>query len=105
MNNWTEGAQLPPLDPRKIELGREMGRITATEKYMLGTLAFTGFSRGLVVKRNNFRNVPEKQIRYEHGLYNMVNYFEDGKDNINNPGNRSRRYASKAVFASGTITP
>ena len=105
LNNWTEGAQLPPLDPRKIELGKEMGRITATEKYMLGTLAFTGFSRGLVVKRNNFRNVPEKQIRYEHGLYNMVNYFEDGKDNINNPGNRSRRYASKAVFASGTITP
>lgn len=105
LNNWTEGAQLPDHDPRKIELGKEMSRITAVEKYQLGTIAFTGFSRGLIVKRNNFRNVPEKQIRYEHGLYNMVNYFEDGMDNISNPGNRSRRYTSKAVFAGGTIRP
>jgi hypothetical protein len=82
-----------------------MGRIVATEKYMLGTVAFTGYSRGLVLKRNNFRNVPERQIRYEHGLYNMVNYFEDGMDNVTNPGNRSRRYTSKGVFAGGTIRP
>ena len=105
LDNWTEGAQLPDHDPRKIELGKEMGRIVATEKYMLGTVAFTGYSRGLVLKRNNFRNVPERQIRYEHGLYNMVNYFEDGMDNVTNPGNRSRRYTSKGVFAGGTIRP
>ena len=106
LDSWTEGAQLPDLDPRKIELGQEMSRIVALEKYQLGTVAFTGFSRGLIVKRNNFRNVPERQIRYEHGLYNMVNYFEDGKDNYTNTGNRSRRYTSKAVFASGeTIRP
>ena len=83
-----------------------MSRVAALEKYQLGTIAFTGFSRGLIVKRNNFRNVPEKQIRYEHGLYNMVNAFEEGKDNYTNPGNRSRRFTSKAVFASGeTIRP
>ncbi len=106
LDSWTEGAQLPDLDPMKIELGKEMSRVVALEKYQLGTVAFTGFSRGLIVKRNNFRNVPEKQIRYEHGLYNMVNAFEDGMDNLSNPGNRSLRYTSKAVFASGeTIRP
>ncbi len=106
LDSWTVGAQLPDLDPKKIELGKEMSRVAALEKYQLGTIAFTGFSRGLIVKRNNFRNVPERQIRYEHGLYNMVNYFEEGKDNYTNPGNRSRRYTSKAVFASGeTIRP
>ena len=106
LDSWTEGAQLSDLDPRKVELGQEMSRVVALEKYQLGTIAFTGFSRGLIVKRNNFRNVPERQIRYEHGLYNMVNAFEDGMDNYTNPGNRSRRYTSKAVFASGeTIRP
>jgi ABC-type transport system substrate-binding protein len=106
LDSWTVGAQLPDLDPNKIELGKEMSRVAALEKYQLGTIAFTGFSRGLIVKRNNFRNVPEKQIRYEHGLYNMVNAFEDGKDNYHNTGNRSRRFTSKAVFASGeTIRP
>ena len=106
LDSWTEGAQLPDHDPRKIEIGQAMSRVVALEKYQLGTIAFTGFSRGLIVKRNNFRNVPERQIRYEHGLYNMVNAFEDGMDNYHNPGNRSRRYTSKAVFASGeTIRP
>ncbi len=106
LDSWTEGAQLSDLDPRKVELGQAMSRVVALEKYQLGTIAFTGFSRGLIVKRNNFRNVPERQIRYEHGLYNMVNAFEDGMDNYHNPGNRSRRYTSKAVFASGeTIRP
>ena len=106
LDSWTEGAQLSDLDPRKIEIGQAMSRVVALEKYQLGTIAFTGFSRGLIVKRNNFRNVPEKQIRYEHGLYNMVNAFEEGKDNYTNPGNRSRRFTSKAVFASGeTIRP
>jgi peptide/nickel transport system substrate-binding protein len=106
LDSWTEGAQLSDLDPRKIELGQAMSRVVALEKYQLGTIAFTGFSRGLIVKRNNFRNVPERQIRYEHGLYNMVNAFEEGMDNYHNTGNRSRRYTSKAVFASGeTIRP
>ncbi len=105
LDMWDEGSALPTFDPRRIELGKEMGRISADEKYILGTVAFTGYSRGLIIKRNNFRNVPKKQVRYEHGLYNMVNYFEDGKDNMHNPGNRSRRYTSEGVFAGGTVRP
>jgi len=105
LDSWKEGSGLKTFDPRRIEIGKEMGRISADEKYILGTIAFTGYSRGLIIKRNNFRNVPKKQVRYEHGLYNMVNYFENGTDNFHNPGNRSKRYTSEGVFAGGTVRP
>ena len=87
---WREGTQYAQYDARRIELGKDIFRTNVQEKYLVGTLGFTGKDRGLHIRRNNFRNVP-KNSKYPAG---ETFYFEDGIDNVNHPGNRSKKYKS-----------
>ena len=48
----------------------------------------------MCIRDSNVRNVPKNHVALEGkgvlGLY----YFEDGLDNMTNPGNRSKKYKS-----------
>lgn len=91
---WTEGRAIPQFSSRRIELGKELYRIIATEKYHIGGLAFTGIGRGIRMVRNNVRNTPKNHFPSNFGGTKEAHYFEDGLDNVSNPGNRSKRYRS-----------
>ena len=94
-NLYGEGRTYRMLDPRRIEIGKRLYQLNLENDYHFGSVGFTGSSHGIVFKRNNVRNVPNRHLREEAGGYgNMLIYFEDGIDNANNPGNRSQRYAS-----------
>ena len=92
---WRTGIQTgATYDPKRVEMGKKWWRIGAEEKYNIGALAYMGIFRGMTKKRNNVRNVPKNHVALEGkgvlGLY----YFEDGLDNMTNPGNRSKKYKS-----------
>ena len=92
---WRTGIQTGPvLHPERVEMGKEFWRIGAEEKYNIGYLAFMGIFRGMTMKRNNLRNVPKNHVALEAKGILGAYYFEDGLDNINNPGNRSQKYKS-----------
>lgn len=92
---WRTGIQTGPvLHPERVEMGKEFWRISAEEKYNIGYLAFMGIVRGMTMKRNNLRNVPKNHVALEAKGILGAYYFEDGLDNINNLGNRSRKYRS-----------
>jgi peptide/nickel transport system substrate-binding protein len=92
---WRTGIQTGPvLHPERVEMGKEFWRISAEEKYNIGYLAFMGIVRGMTKKRNNLRNVPKNHVALEAKGILGAYYFEDGLDNINNPGNRSQKYKS-----------
>ena len=94
-NLYGEGMSFQMLDPRRIEIGKRLYELNLENDYHFGSIGFTGSSHGIVFKRNNVRNVPNRHMREEAGGYgNMLIYFEDGIDNTNYPGNRSLRYAS-----------
>ena len=69
-------------------------RNVADQIWNVPTVAFSGVSRGIVFKRNNMRNVPKTHIRDIFGFAGWNYSFEDGQDNLNNPGNRSNLYRS-----------
>ena len=87
----SEGLVRALLDPYRVEIGKELFRENAIDKYKIGGLAYSGIFRALKLKRNNVRNV---QKNWMGGGPIEAYYFEDGIDNVNNPGNRSRRYSS-----------
>ncbi len=92
---WIEGAQHPQYSPGRIEAAHELYRLHAQNKFQINIVNGAGAARSLVLKRNNFRNVPitngtTRLIGFWPALY----YFEDGIDNMTNQGNRSRRYKS-----------
>ena len=79
------------LDPVRVDAAKELFADNAESKYKIGGLGFTGNFRALKLKRNNVRNVQKNWVG---GAPIEAYYFEDGIDNVNNPGNRSRRYSS-----------
>ncbi|MXY42828.1 MAG: hypothetical protein F4Y50_02000 [Dehalococcoidia bacterium] len=89
----TDGWTVSLLSPKRIEAGQGLFRINAEEKYKIGGLAYAGLFRALKIKRNNMRNVP-KNWSPAGGHPMEWFYFEDGIDNLNHPGNRSKRYSS-----------
>ena len=92
---YGEGRSYRMLDPRRIEIGQRLYELNLENDYHFGSIGFSGSSHGIVFKRNNVRNVPNRHMREEAGGFgNMLTYFEDGIDNVNHPGNRSTRYAS-----------
>ena len=54
---FEEGNSLPR--ERRIELGKETWRIHADNLYMIGTVGQSPAANGVVVVKNNFRNVPD----------------------------------------------
>ena len=87
----SEGLVRALLDPYRVDIGKELFRENALDKYKIGGLAYSGIFRALKLKRNNVRNVQKNWMG--SGPIEAY-YFEDGLDNVNNPGNRSRRYSS-----------
>jgi len=85
-----EGNAIPFHDPRRKEVGQEVYKLNIIGKHRMHTIAFAVFS--IVIWRNNLRNIPVCCV----GSYGdtSIQYFEDGMDNINNPGNRSKKYKS-----------
>ncbi len=87
----SEGWVVSLLSPQRVSAGQELFRINSEQKYKIGGVAFAGLFRALKVKRNNMRNVP-KNWSPAGGHPVEWYYFEDGLDNLNNPGNRSKMY-------------
>jgi len=79
---FTEGRGIPQFSPRRIELGKFIHRTHGEQKFMLSVAAHTGTSRGINLRRNNFRNAPDNHIADSVGFYGEFYYFIDGKDNI-----------------------
>ena len=95
---WVEGTGMVEAAPQRTELGKELYRIVAEEKYSVGLVSFAGSWLGLMIKRNNFRNVPKVHCPARAGYYAELYYFEDGKDNMHNPGNKSKLYKSESFL-------
>ena len=87
----SEGLTRALLDPVRVDMAKELFRDNALDKYKIGGLGFSGIFRALKLKRNNLRNVQKNWVG---GAPIEAYYFEDGMDNYNNPGNRSKRYSS-----------
>ena len=89
---FTEAKALKALDPRQIELGKAMSVIMQEMKWGYGTVSHIGT---IHVKRNNMLN-PAYQADKQRGgqEWGEIYFFEDGIDNVNNPGNRSKKYKS-----------
>jgi len=97
---WTlhsEGNAMAPNDPRHIANGKQMYEIAIDQQYWINTVNFV--PRTIFIKRNNFRNVSRHCFcNYALGMAHQVYYFEDGIDNENNPGNKSKRYKSESFL-------
>ena len=89
----TEGWTVSLLSPARVAAGQELFRINSEQKYKIGGVAYAGLFRALKLKRNNMRNVP-KNWSPAGGHPMEWFYFEDGIDNLNNPGNRSKKYGT-----------
>jgi hypothetical protein len=96
---WQSGRAYPKLDPKRIEIGKEIFTTMAGNKYFIGTVAFSGTRRGVYFQRNNFRNVPITHSRDQFGFWRETYFFEDGKDNYNHPGNKSRKFKSVSFLS------
>jgi len=89
----TDGWTVSMLSPERVALGKEMSVINAQEKYQIGGLAFSGAFRSMQERRNNLRNMPLNWS--PASSYSLEQfYFEDGRDNMHNTGNKSRKYKS-----------
>ncbi len=81
-DNWHRGKGFARLSPERIEIGKEVFRLHAEEKYYNILIAHSGFWRGTIISRNNFLNVPETHVADVVGWYGELYYFQDGIDNI-----------------------
>ena len=97
---WIDGLGASNLDPRRIEMGKEMFGTNADQLWALNCCAYSGVFRGVYVSRNNFRNKPITHERDHNGFTAWARFFEDGIDNYHNPGNRSN-YCSSWAFVQG----
>ena len=97
-NLWQQGRNFSLYNPNRLEIGKEIFALHATEKFDIPMVAFTGVRRGIAVVRNNFRNVPQTHVRDCWGFWRETYYFEDGVDNFHHPGNKSQRYESTTFF-------
>ena len=86
---WKEGRAYKYSDPRRIEIGKQMFDIFAQEQYAIPTVGFTATIRGIFLNRNNVHNQPKTHIRDHNGFHAWTYFFEGGKDNYHNLGNRS----------------
>lgn len=84
----TEGAAISFFDPRRKEIGVELFKTNIENMNHLNAVGFHPF--GIVIWRANLRNQPTCCV----GSYGdtSIHYFEDGRDNVHNPGNRSRQF-------------
>jgi peptide/nickel transport system substrate-binding protein len=85
----------PPGSATRLEAGKKMNTLWMEQQFTIGTVQGASGDRDVYMKRNNFRNPPIlARARGFYGAWAETYYFEDGKDNVNNPGNRSKKYKS-----------
>ena len=82
--SWHKGKGFARLSPDRVEIGKEVFRLHGEEKYYNILIAHSGFWRGTIINRNNFRNAPETHVADVVGWYGELYYFTDGIDNIRN---------------------
>ena len=99
---WIDGLGVSNLDPRRVEMGKEMFATNADQLWGLNCCAYSGVFRGVFVTRNNFRNKPITHERDHNGFTAWARFFEDGLDNFHNPGNRSKYCQSWAFIQGGS---
>jgi len=92
-----EGRQFRNAHPENARIGQEMWEKWSDQQYQLGSVSFSPIG-GIILKRNNFRNVPKQEAPYYDGNYTELFYFEGGLDNKNHPGNRSKLYKSESFL-------
>jgi len=103
-NMYVEGQVIGTFSPRRIELGKALFRTNAELQMHVNGLAYSGILRALRTKRNNLRNVPRNGTTGNSPSHDML-YFEDGIDNLNNPGNRSKKYKSVSFLDAAYWNP
>ena len=97
---WNDGRGHAMYSPERIEIGKELFRINAEEQRSIATVAFTGSFRGTFLNRNNVKNQPQTHFTDHYGYNAWTYYFEDGIDNINHHGNKSK-YSKSVGFVGG----
>ena len=92
-----EGIDYAPNDPRHIANGKAIFVEAVEQNYWITTVNFV--PRTIFLKRNNFRNATQHCFcNYALGMQQQVYYFEDGIDNQNHPGNKSKRFKSESFL-------
>jgi peptide/nickel transport system substrate-binding protein len=81
-DSWHTGVGVPALSPERIELGKEIYRIHAEQKYHISVVSHNGMFRGIILHQNNVNNVPGTHTNDNNGFYNELYYFDNGEDNI-----------------------
>ena len=99
--SWIAGKSFSNLDPRRIELGKDLFRINAEELFSINKIGFSGIFRGIYLNRNNLRGKPVTHERDHNGFTAWAHWFEDGWDNYHHPGNRSKECTSWAFVQGG----
>ena len=94
----TAGQNFELLHPTRVVEGKKYFQLGAESKYNIGLVHFAPAFRGIMLKRNNFRNVVKHQNWDAIGFSMYQTYFEDGKDNMNNRGNKSTKYSSESFL-------
>ena len=93
-----DGFGYPLAHPTRVAAGKEYYELTAETKFTTGMVSFAPAFRGIQLNRNNFRNVQKHHFTAANGAYGYLYYFEDGTDNMNHPGNKSKRYESQSFL-------
>lgn len=99
---WVDGLGVSNLDPRRVQMGKEMFSTNAEQLWALNCCAYSGVFRGIYISRNNFRNKPITHERDHNGFSAWARFFEDGTDNYHHPNNRSQYCQSWAFIQGGS---
>ena len=94
----TAGQNYELLHPTRVAEGKKYFELGTEYKFNIGLVHFAPAFRGIMLKRNNFRNVVKHQNWDAIGFSMYQTYFEDGMDNMNNPGNKSKKYKSESFL-------
>jgi hypothetical protein len=86
------------MHPTRVAAGKSYFALGAENKYNIGLVHFAPAYRGIMLKRNNFRNVQKHHNWDAIGFFMDLTYFEDGRDNVNHPGNKSKKYQSESFL-------
>ena len=89
------------FDPRRVDLGKKMYRNHAENMLAVHISAFSNAHIGIFLNRNNMRNQPFTHAQDHNGHTGWAYYFDGGRDNYNNPGNRSQFCTSWAFNLGG----
>ena len=89
------------FDPRRVELGKNMYRNHSENMLAVHVSAFSNAHIGIFLNRNNMRNQPFTHAQDHNGHTGWAYYFDGGRDNYNNPGNRSQFCQSWAFTQGG----